>query len=142
VTSPDPRIQSAIAADLLDQGANLDRTSRLVAAATLIALALQGVFGPAGWVGPVALGAALLLAIVQALFALRTAFDAALFRRLSAEPDLATLDAAMLALDLMPTDKAGRPLAERVAGARRLLTYQGLALAGQIALPVFLIVDR
>jgi hypothetical protein len=124
----------------MDQGANLDRTSRLVAAATILALALQGAFGPAGWIGPVALGAALLMAIVQGLFALRTAFDAALFRRLSAEPDLAALDAAMLGLHLMPPKKAGRPLADRIAGARRLLAFQGLALAGQIALPVLLIV--
>ncbi len=80
------------------------------------------------------LGASLVAALAGSLMALRVGFDAALFRRLSVSADLAGFDAAMTGLALMPSGKAGRAMAARVAGARRLLVLQGACLLAQVAL--------
>jgi hypothetical protein len=61
----------------------------------------------------------------------------ALFRRLAAPAealDLDRLDKALLRLGLIPPAKTGRAIAERIAGARRLLHWQGLMLALQAVL--------
>jgi hypothetical protein len=80
------------------------------------------------------LAAGLVAALGQTVLALRVGFDAALFRRLSLAPDLAAFDTAMTALALMPAAKTGRPMAARVAGARRLIVLQGACLVAQVAL--------
>ncbi len=48
-------------------------------------------------------------------------------------PDLGRLDAALIALGLLPEGKAGRAIEQRALGARRLLTLQGAALVFQVA---------
>lgn len=101
---------------------------------TLIALAAAGYAGFIGSGRGLALCAAVALAgLLQCWFALRVAFDAALFdalcegRGLDAN-DMAGFDAAMQALDLLPAHKAGRDWRLRCAGALRLLRWQiGLA---------------
>ncbi len=49
-------------------------------------------------------------------------------------PDLGTLDAALVALGLLPRSKVGRSVEQRALGARRLLTLQGAALAFQVVI--------
>lgn len=70
---------------------------------------------------------------------LRTGFDAELFAELIRAPDLTAFDAAMTALNLLPQAKSGRTMAARVAGVKRLLLLQGLALAAQLVLFVGLL---
>ena len=78
-----------------------------------------------------------LFGIAQLAVALRVSLDAALFRRLANDAaaerlDVGAFDAAMLALKLMRSGKAGQPIAKRFAGARRLLVIQGAVLVLQV----------
>lgn len=91
-----------------------------------------------------AFAAALLLVLPERVLALRVAFDAGLFRALAAgRPDgaaqaLPALDTALQALRLRAA-AAPRPLAERVAGARRLGRHHlGVVLAQTVALALAL----
>jgi hypothetical protein len=62
-------------------------------------------------------------------------FDAALFYRLASAPepvDFADLDQALTDLDLLPAPKRGRPADARIAGARRLMRFQILAVLAQV----------
>src|SRR3954447_26224039 len=128
---------AAAAAALLDQGRRADHLSRpITAASAVILLLLPAVLGP-----PVLLTTILvlvvLLGLVQLYFAIRVGFDAALFHRLAAAPegfDRARLHRALLRLGLMPEARAGRPIDERIAGARRLHAWQGMTLAAQVLL--------
>jgi hypothetical protein len=128
----DERQLAGVTAALRAQGSGLDRLSRALTAAALIGLLiLPASFGlPPGWPAAI-LAAVALVGLAELFFAGRVGFDAALF---AAAPDLAALDRALLALRLMPEARAGRPLAERAQGARRLLYRQGLCLAAQAAL--------
>jgi len=127
-----------VAAALLEQGHVLDGVSRPL---TVVALALLLVLpGMAGSPSVAVIAVVALVALVgcaEAYFALRVAFDAALFRRLAEDAagrDLANLDDALGALGLVSAAKRGRPATERVAGARRLLTRQATMLLLQILL--------
>jgi len=116
-------------ADLLEQGRALHLLSVGLSAGAVAALLL----GPGGWsaAGPAAV---LLAGLAETWLALRVGFDARCFRRIARgadDPGLACLDAALLRLGLMPGDKAGRPMASRLEGARRLLGLQGAALVAQ-----------
>jgi hypothetical protein len=78
-----------------------------------------------------------LFGVVELLIAMRVSLDAALFRRLANDAagerlDVASFDAAMLALKLMRAGQAGQPIAKRFAGARRLLVIQEAALLLQV----------
>lgn len=121
---------------LLRQGGIIDRLSRLLTVTSLGLLvggSILVILSPT-------LAAMLLLAVLagiaQTYFAIRVGFDAALFDRLrqSATVDLAALDAALVQLGLLPTDKTGRPIALRITGAQRLFYRQGMALLIQIAI--------
>ncbi|HEY8873166.1 MAG TPA: hypothetical protein VIM52_09065 [Stellaceae bacterium] len=129
---------AAIAAALLDQGRRADALSRLVTVAALFALMLLPTIpGRPPLLLPAVLGPVALLGLGEAYLAMRVGFDAALFRRLAAPAealDLGRLDEALLRLGLIPPAKTGRPIAERIAGARRLLQWQGLMLGLQAAL--------
>ena len=126
----------ACAASLLDQGRTVDRLSRLLTASALI-----GILMYAAAIGqpPFALAAAAILAVVagcgELYFAIRVAFDAALFHRLASAPepvDFADLDQALTDLDLLPATRRGRPADARIAGARRLMRFQILAVLVQV----------
>ena len=123
----------ATTAALLDMGRTIDRLSR-----PLTVLALAGLLAPLTVPVPMAGMATLVLAGLAGLGAAytgaRVAFDAALFRELATgRGDLALLDGALLQLGLLPAHKAGRPLADRLAGAPRLLLRHALLLIVQAA---------
>jgi hypothetical protein len=132
------RTMLAAAAALLDQGRALDRLSRATTVAAVVLLLLVAVVpgSPTAWAFVVP-ALVMLLGVSEIYCAMRVGFDAALFRRLAAEvgegaPDLAGLDAALVALGLLPRAKAGRPVPERIAGARRLLSRQAAMLGAQV----------
>jgi hypothetical protein len=129
---------AAAAAALLDQGRRADHLSRLITAASaLVLLLLPAVPGPRSVLLMTILALVVLLGLAELYFAIRVGFDAALFHRWGAVPDgfdCARLDHALLRLGLMPEAKTGRPIVERIAGARRLLAWQGVTLALQVLL--------
>jgi hypothetical protein len=75
---------------------------------------------------------------VQVYLALRIEFDRQVFGALARAraPGEAVkgFDGAMLALDMMPEAKAGRPLVERVRGLRSLVAKAGAVFALQLLL--------
>jgi hypothetical protein len=78
--------------------------------------------------------AVVVLGIVEFWLAARVALDAELFDAIAGKgADLEGFDRAMLAVGLMPADKANRPLGRRIRGALRLLRLQTLALAAQLS---------
>ena len=126
------------AAALLDQGRIADRLSRLLTAAAIGGVLLYPAIAVRPpWVMP---GCATLVALAglgEVYFAIRVALDRALFERIARAreaPDFAATDEALMQLGLMPASKAGRPIDARVAGARRLLQLQIVALAAQVLL--------
>jgi len=127
-------------AAMLDQGARIDSLSRGVTLAALVGLLAIGVMVDHPDALPMALLAlAVLVGLVELYLSIRVMLDAALFRQLatpSAAPDWETFDAALLRLRMLPPAKAGRPAEARVAGARRLLRAQGVALIVQMSLAV------
>jgi hypothetical protein len=103
---------------------------------------LIGVLALAGGTGagapPAALGAALLLALVEKYFAWRVALDAELFAVLALHDDVAAFDHALETCAGRKPDVPPRPLARRWRGARGLLLCQivcfGLQAAGLAAM--------
>ena len=133
-----PRQLAAVSADLLDQGAIIDRLSRPLTIAALLGL----IVGLGIELGALLTAGLLLISmagLVETYLALRVGFDAALFRRLAereaaSAPDPSCFDAALIALGLLPQSKAGRAVEPRALDARRMLTLQGAALAFQVAI--------
>jgi hypothetical protein len=129
---------AAAAAALLDQGQRADHLSRpITAAAVIVYLLLPAVLGPLPPVLATILALVAILGLVELYLAIRIGFDAALFHRLAAVPegfDCARLDRTLIRLGLTPEARAGRPIIERISGARRLLMWQGLILAAQVLL--------
>lgn len=127
------------AAALLRQGRIVDRLSRLLTSAALISFAIP-------WFVPVDASAEILAfatlvalaGLAETYLAIRVGFDAALFdhQARSGEKDFIGIDAALMELGLLPAAKAGRPVSARVAGARRLLVLQSIALIAQVGLVV------
>ncbi len=123
----------SVAAALLAQGRTIHLAAIGLSAAAGVALAVfvlndeGGLAAIATWV--------VLLGLAETWFAIRTGFDAALFRRLSRMPpgdeSLASLDAALTALTLVPEDKTGREPQARLSGAFRLMKMQGFLLIVQ-----------
>jgi hypothetical protein len=131
---------AAVTADLLAQGGRVDALSRLLTAMALFGLLLLPAVMPArvSLLFAVLVPAAL-IGLAESYLALRVGFDAALFRRLAdpvQEFDAVRLDAALWRLRLMPVAKTGRAIDARIAGARRLLNWQGLMLGAQAVLIV------
>ncbi|MGO0790982.1 phosphatase PAP2/dual specificity phosphatase family protein [Herbaspirillum seropedicae] len=131
--------QAEITAALLGLSRPLDATSRMLTIAALVVLILLAVQpeAPSLWI-PLTLS--ILFGIAEYVFALRCAFDAPLFaswaRRweqgILPPDDLAAFDVAIRESGLGHQPTPTRPLADRTAGARRLLRYQCRCLAGQI----------
>ena len=133
------RAVAAVTADLLGEGRRIHDVSRLLTFAAGLGL-IVGIVSPRALVPVLAAGLAALLGLVETYLAIRVGFDAALFDRLSgrtaALPDLEALDGALTSLGLIEGGTADRPIAARAAGARRLLAWQGRALAVQVAILV------
>jgi hypothetical protein len=125
-------------AAMLEQGGKIDRLSRGVTVVSLIGLLAVAMMTEHPGLAPMLLLAlAALVGLVQLYLSIRVMLDAALFRQLataSATPDWAVFDAALLRLQLLPPAKANRPPETRIAGARRLLSGQGVSLIVQIGL--------
>jgi hypothetical protein len=123
-----------VASALLRQGRTIDRLSRLLTVAALVLLISSRGLGVAAPALVVTLALAVLAGLAEAYFAFRVGFDADLFDRLRnpARMDLASLDAALVQLGMLPASRTGRPLEQRIAGAQRLLYKQGAALMIQI----------
>lgn len=118
--------------DLLAQGRLIHLSSIALGAGAAAALLLAP-----GWRSMLGPAAILLAGLAETWMALRVGFDARCFRRLAEAaggPDLAGFNSALRRLGLMPEGKAGRGMALRIAGARRLLTIQGLALVVQVVI--------
>jgi hypothetical protein len=132
-----PRDIAGTAADLLDQGAVIDRLSRPLTIAAVIGLIVGlGVELSALLVAGMLL--VTLAGLAETYLAMRTGLDAKLFRRLADGNESATSDprkiyAALVELSLLDESKTGRPIAQRALGARRFLVLQGSALVFQIA---------
>jgi hypothetical protein len=128
----------AAAACLLDQGCIVDGLSRLVTATALFVLMLPVVLPASPQKLPaVILSAVAVLGAIEAFFAVRVGFDAALFRRLatgSGPLDFNDLDNALSGLGLTAERRADRSAADRVTGARRLFYRQTVMLILQIGL--------
>lgn len=125
---------AAIATALCDTGQSIDAWSRLLTGMALLACALPA--PGSGW--PFLMAGIFLAGIAQLFYALRTRFDRGIFAHWATLPE-DTLPAAMAAFDRSLLD-AGlvkscneRSLAERIAGVRRLVRRQLLALTVQIA---------
>ena len=129
--SPAERQLALTGACLLDLGRAIDALSR-----PLTLLAIAGLLAPLAMPFPLAswliLSTVAVCGLAGTYAAARTAFDAALFRALAIDANLELLDAALLQLRLLPPGKTRRPLADRVAGARRFLHWQTLLLAAQV----------
>ena len=124
------------AAALLDQGRTVDRLSRPLTAAALIAVLIcPAIAKQPPWI---VIGSAMLVTLAglaETYFAIRVGFDAALFRRLASAsdaPDFAGIDVALARLGLLRATPLDRPAGARVAGAERLLRFQTLALVAQV----------
>lgn len=125
-------------ASLLAQGRHLRNGSLIVLAAALL-----GLVGPGA--GADAVPAWLLLSLsaglAQLYYAVRVDFDAKLLAALADQGDGGTqaaqrLDASLIALELLPRDRAGRDWPARWRGARGLLRNQALCLLAQLAMLV------
>ncbi len=131
------RLSLEIVSILLRQGQLLDRLSRAITVAALVGLVVCGVLLDRPPVfGMVLMGAVIVMGVIELWFAVRVAIDADLFHCLADDPDWAALDAALVELDMIPASKTGRAAKPRIAGARRLLRFQSLALIVQLVLAV------
>jgi hypothetical protein len=123
----------AVMAAFLRTGRMFDHASSAILIGVLV---LAGAAG-AG-VAPAALGAALVLALAEKYFAWRVALDAELFAVLAQRDDMAAFDYALETCAGRKPDIPPRSLANRWAGARRLLFCQiacsGLQAAGLAAM--------
>ncbi len=135
-TAAADRDLAAAAADLLDQGAIIDRLSRPITIAALIGLMI----GLGVGLGPLLIASLLvvtLAGLAETYLAMRAGFDAASLRRLAAgeeATDSAKLDEALVALGLKAESKTEHSMARRALGARRLLALQGATLVFQVAI--------
>lgn len=128
-------------ASLLAQGRHLRNGSLIVLAAALLGLMSRdmGADATPAWL-LLSLGAGL----AQLYYAVRVDFDAKLLSALADHGDhgdndtnaARRLDASLIALGLLPRDRAGRDWPARWRGARGLLRNQALCLLAQLAMLV------
>lgn len=127
---PDAIWTAALAASLLRRGRALAVVAGVLLAAAFAASLAALMLGQK--LVALAFAATLLPGLVSLWFSFRTALDADLFDGIARHGDLAAFDRAMLALDLMPAERIGRPLEARVEGALRLLKSQAVAVGIQM----------
>jgi len=100
-----------------------------------IAAILLNLLPPTLMASTLLLAASMLVALAQAIFAVRCAFDAALFASFGGnDAHYQCFDQLLFTWGLNPSPTVTRSLQERVAGARRLLRSQLLCLLAQMAL--------
>lgn len=109
----------------------LNGWAMVFAIAALLILGLR----PLSLVANAGLASSLAVALLQAYFAARCAFDAALFAQLGgAAQQYARFDQVMARWTAARKNVAARTIDERLHGAMQLLKKQGYCLAAQIAL--------
>lgn len=124
----------AVCASLLDTGRLWSGLAAVSALAVLLSLAAPGC-RPLATHAPALLSALLATGVAERVLASRVHLDARLFAQLARAdlPGLPALDAALRQVLNVPADKAGRSLAPRIAGAKRLYRWHltsTLVLAG------------
>jgi len=119
--TPAERAACAVCADWLSTSTAVGLVAWFAVAAALAGLATGGAPHPVMVLVP--------LALAERYLAVRVALDARLFDRLASGSvaSLDDLDAGLRQTLSVPAAKAGRPLAPRIAGARRLYRWQLLA---------------
>jgi len=131
-----PRDIAAAAADLLDQGAIINRLSRPLTVAALIGL-IVGLGVELGALLVAGLLLVTLAGLAETYLAIRIGFDAKLFRRLAEGNDpvstLGRLDTALIKLGVLTESHPERAIEQRASSARRLFILQGSALVLQVA---------
>ncbi len=130
--SPAERAACAVCADFLTTSRRWSVLAWGLVLAALMGLALHA--SPWGDRQLVWLAALFVLALIECYLSVRVALDARLFDRLADAtlPSLQDLDNALLQVFVVRGHKAGRALAPRIAGARRLYRWQLVTL-----LPLF-----
>lgn len=128
--TPEERAACAVCADWLATAPAVALVAWLGVAAALAGLSTGGAPHPILLLVP--------LAVVERVLAVRVAFDARLFARLAdgTLPGLPALDHGLQQVLGMPAGKAGRPLAPRMAGARRLYRWQVGVTVGLVLLAI------
>lgn len=140
MSDPDDRAVAVIATHLLAQGAMMHRLSSVLTITSVVAVPLLVLMLPPTRYGAPALATlAAIAGLAELWLAFRVAFDARIFALVSRGDatdglTLPAFDAAMSALELMPKDKTGRPVAARLSGAMRLLRWQAALLLAQVAI--------
>lgn len=129
----------AASADLLDQGQTVNRLSIAVTAIGLGVL-LVPMLPTSDATQPTAALVAI-LGVIELFFASRVAVSAARFRRMAEDAaaerlDIAAFDSALVALKVMPTKQAGRPISRRFDFARNLLYWQIAVFALQVVVAI------
>jgi len=128
--TPAERAACAVCADWLATSPAVGLVAWFAVAAALAGLATGGAPHPVLLLVP--------LAIAERFLAVRVALDARLFDRLATGSlaSLDDLDAGLRQTLSVPAAKAGRPLAPRLAGARRLYRWQSVATALIVVLAI------
>lgn len=124
----------------------LRRNGFIGGAITLLILALAPpTAGAHGFTGPLAWWLLLAFCLSPLAVSVHLLFDAALFRLAAShetqEAGLAAIDDVLARMGLRARDGGTRPLPHRLAGCRRLLWLQRLALAIAVALYIILLLD-
>ena len=125
------RAACAVCADWLGTAPAVSLIAWLAVAAALAGLATGGAPHPIVLLVP--------LAIAERYLAVRLALDARLFARL-ADGTLSTvgdLDSGLQQVFRLPAGKTGRPLAPRIAGARRLYRWHTITVVLIVLLAIF-----
>jgi hypothetical protein len=133
---PEDRAICGVMAAMLRRGRMLHAVSAPVTVTSFIAAPALAVFG-----GPPLLtidaSITFIAGLIETFFAMRVALDADLFDDLAGgRLDLDSLDTAFERVGLASGERLGRPLAERLEGARRLLRVQAGWLLLQLATTV------
>lgn len=134
--NPEDRAACSVVAALLARGHMLHQLAVTLTILALVAWLALGFLGPIGArLQTAGVALTLVASLCETLLAARVALDTDLFRSLAtSELDLATLDAGLRELAMVKRAKLGRPLADRFAGAIRLLELQAGCLLVQAAI--------
>jgi len=122
-------LAARVVAGFLKAGRVLDAASSVLLLGTLV-LAHEPLSAPV----LISILVALVLAVAAKYLAWRVALDAEFFTLLAEQPtQTAAFDTALAAFLGRPAPVAGRSLASRCQGARRLVVWQALLVGGQAA---------
>jgi len=116
--------------------------SLLLSVSTLLLLVIAAIFHWLDGYWFSALCLLILFGLLQMLYAFRIGLDIKFLKSLlisdqEMEDALAALDQSLMSLKLLPSDKAGRPLAQRLQGCMRLFKFQIAFTLAQVSVLPF-----